>query len=147
MRLIVICLVVVAVTLGGFMGYRLYDRHNLKQQAQTTAATLVSELNILQEAHPEAIDIINATHDEAFNDAFDFGGLIEPGEFKEDDYKRSALQRAWAKVQARPDDDRTKIVIYLLVKTNAVPIDGLQLPRNQNMEDAIRAASSDTTEG
>jgi len=141
MRLVIIALVAIALTLGGFMGYKLYERSQTSAQFREDASSLVTNLSILQEHHPEALVLLDKAHPGAFSEAYDFGGIAAPAKADEQAYQAAAIRDMWFAVEGRPDDDRLKILVYLLVKTNAVLIDGAQLPRNQPMEDIIREES------
>jgi hypothetical protein len=140
MRLAIISVLVIGVVVGGFMGYRLYDRHTIEQDFRASTTELVENLPIFTGAHDEVLRMFESLHAEAFAESFDFGGITSPASSDGQTYLEFVLRQSWDRVKGREDGDQAKILIYMFVTTRAITIDSRPLERNADMERAIREA-------
>jgi len=87
----------VAVVFGAFFGYRIHRAGKTEEHARQTATDLLSGRPVYTANQAYIEQLIDQAHEEAFEDAYDFGGLTSKATYDEEVY----LSTLWAKVFER----------------------------------------------
>lgn len=140
MRLAIVILLAVALTLAAFLGYKLYERNQIASEYRDNSQHLITNLRLFPESHQRAIEILSQAHPAAFDKAYDFGSVLDKATSDEQIYTTELVKGAWLKVRDTPNPDTTKALIYMVVRSRSVEIDGQILPRIPELDQLIYPA-------
>jgi len=94
-RLIITVLVCSVVIVGGFFGYKQFQRSEMKQGARDYAMTTVTRTakDFDPEAEPVIVDYLDRHLEETFSAHYRSGGLTKPAEFNDITFARDLFDR------------------------------------------------------
>ncbi len=145
MRLIITVVVCSLLTVGGFFGYKQYQRAEMKQNARDYAMVTVTRTasNFDAQAEPVIVEYVNRFVDESFQAHYRSGGLTKPAEFSDVAFSRDLFERVYNAVRESDDPDEVKrFARNLYAQTRPMEGRGLSRPSLSSGD----AADDDTDE-
>lgn len=110
MRLIITAIVCSLLTVGGFFGFKQYQRAEMKQDARAYIMTMVqrNSQNFGPEAEAQIAEQVRDLLDETFGRHYESGGLTKPAEFDEVNFGRDLFASIHDEIQQADVSEETK---------------------------------------
>lgn len=110
MRLTIISVLITVLTVGGFFGYKLYQRSQMKSDAIEYIETSLNRhrSRFGDDAMARLMDLLLEEADEAFGEHYRSGGFTKPAEFDEIPFTRVVYERAYERSKVMELDEQTK---------------------------------------
>lgn len=124
MRLVILVIVCSVLTVGGFFGYKQYERAQTRDDAMVFVMRSVDQHaeQYGQEAKDGVVRYMNKHRRDAFNAHYNSGGLRQPAEFDEIGFMRDLFQRVRDDAQQDSVSEQTKAFAqYLYIRSR--PLD------------------------
>jgi len=101
-RLIIIAIVCSLLTVGGFFGFKQYQRAEMKQGAHDYVMSMIQRAAKSHgpEAESRIVEFCNEAFDETFRDHYISGGLSKPAEFSDVAFSRDLFEKINTRAQA-----------------------------------------------
>ncbi|MFI4853702.1 MAG: hypothetical protein ACIAQF_01830 [Phycisphaerales bacterium JB065] len=110
MRLAIISVLITVLTVGGFFGYKLYQRSQMKSDAIEYLETSLNRhrTQFGDDATARLMDLLLEEADEAFAKHYRSGGFTKPAEFDEIPFTRVVYERVYERSKVMELDEQTK---------------------------------------
>ncbi len=109
MRLAILSVVITVLTVGGFFGYKLYQRSQMKADAIEFLETAVNRhtTRFGNDATDRLLELLMEEVDQAFGEHYRSGGFTQPAEFDEIPFTRVVYERVYARSKTMDLDEQT----------------------------------------
>jgi hypothetical protein len=110
MRLIITAIVCSLLTVGGFFGYKQYQRSEMKQDARAYVMTMVQRQSqhFGADAEAQIAEHVRRFMDEVFRRHYESGGLTQPAEFDDVNFSRDLFEQIHDEIQESDASEETK---------------------------------------
>lgn len=110
MRLIIVAVVCSLLTVGGFFGFKQYQRAEMKQDAREYVMSMIQRAAQSHgaEAESRVVEFFNEAFDDTFREHYSSGGLSKPAEFSDVAFSRDLFERINTRAQSEDIADEAK---------------------------------------
>ena len=110
MRLIITAIVCSLLTVGGFFGFKQYQRSQMKQDARAYVMTMIQRHSddFGPEAEAQLAESVRRNLNEVFRRHYESGGLSKPAEFDEVGFSRELFERIYNETRDGDVTEETK---------------------------------------